>query len=88
MRRAALIAAITGSRRESFQAALSELTTVTHDDAGLRFVIEVGEEFVRRGEISEREQARRFSVVLSRIAIHPDHHVIFARSARHLARPS
>ena len=81
-----VLAALAGSRRDLYYDALIKLRDLDRDSAGLSFAIATAEEMARRGEISEREQADRFSAILTTIGIAPESQATFARDASKLPR--
>ena len=82
-----LLEALTGSSRDAYFDALAKIRTVRPSDvtARVQFAIQAAEELARRGEVSEREQAERFTAILATLT-DPECYLILARGAAKLPR--
>lgn len=83
-----LLAALTGSSRDGYFGALPRLRDFRSAAAAARvaFAIQAAEELARRGEVSEHEQAERFTAILDMLGSDPESHPLLARGAAALPR--
>ncbi len=82
-----LLLALTGSSHDAYFDALARLRTFRPGDASVRvqFAIRTAQELARRGEVSEHEQAERFTAILATLA-DTECHLLLARGAAKLPR--